>query len=119
MEWYSTCIRLVCIVGEVGIVDIWDHIYIVRANTRELAVEASNNIGHSKEQLYENADKELVRWAFVGIVHLDKLGKRLSSGKVVYLSNALKVRSIPINFNAVFFPDKQEVGSTGVGIVDF
>ncbi len=111
MAWYTACLKFVYIVGDLGITEIGEAVCIVRAESKEAALQAAHKFGSSKEQKAIDDCNEPARLVFVGVSSLDKLGDRLTSGTEIYFTPTPLKGSIPIDFNTVFYPENQAVGS--------
>jgi hypothetical protein len=60
-------------------------IYVVRAQSREIAYEKALNLGKSREVSYLNSDDQLVSWTFVGLENLEELStKTIRDGTEVW-----------------------------------
>jgi len=72
-KWFSTNIRLVCLVESKGAMRYMDSVYLLRATDYEDAFREALQIGRSQEEDYTNSEGECVRWAFKEILSLDMI----------------------------------------------
>jgi hypothetical protein len=84
-QWFSTKIRLACLIVPKGLHSYMDSIFIFRCAGFEEAFLRALEIGKSRESRYMNSDQQLVEWKLKEIISLDIISSEsLESGTEVY-----------------------------------
>lgn len=84
MQWFSTRIRLACIVEPKGLRRFMDSIYVFRSTNFDDAFRRAIDIGRSQEKSYLNDADELVEWKLKEIISLDLIRPQSLDGAEVY-----------------------------------
>ena len=84
MQWFSTKIRLACIIEPKGLRRFMDSIYVFRSTDFDDAFRKAINIGRSQEKSYLNDADELVEWRLKEIISLDLIKPQSLDGAEVY-----------------------------------
>jgi Domain of unknown function (DUF4288) len=84
MQWFSTRIRLACIVEQKGLRRFMDSIYVFRSIDFDDAFQRAIEIGRSQEKSYSNDADELVEWRLKEIISLDLIRPQSVDGAEVY-----------------------------------
>ena len=85
MEYYSAQILVVCLVddGKPRKTYTCDHqIFIIRARNYDVAFAKAVELGRETETTYSNAKGQRVRWAFVCVDTIWRLGRKLDRCEV-------------------------------------
>ena len=84
-QWFSTKIRLACLMLPEGVLSYQDSIYIFRSAGFEEAFHKALEIGRALENHYVNGDQRTVEWKLKEIISLDIISSEfLESGTEVY-----------------------------------
>ena len=81
-EWFSSLVRIVCLIEGVGGTRFMDCLYIFRSENFSTALKKALELGYSQEQEYLNESGERVRWAFKEVISLDHLPENLDGCEV-------------------------------------
>lgn len=84
MQWFSTKIRLACIIKPKGLQRFMDSIYVFRSTDFDDAFRKALDIGRSQEKNYLNDADELVEWKLKEIISLDLIKPPSLDGAEVY-----------------------------------
>jgi uncharacterized protein DUF4288 len=84
MQWFSTKIRLACIVEPKGLQRFMDSIYVFQSTDFDAAFRKAMDIGRSQERNYLNDADELVQWRLKEIISLDLIRPQSLDGAEVY-----------------------------------
>ncbi len=110
MEFYSARLLYIILVddGKLRKKNHYDESVIVfRAKDHEHAFEKALELGKEKETKYKNEDGKNVRWAFVEIINLDWVGRKVD-GKEVASCLHFRVSKNPISPKRRFHPEKSK-----------
>lgn len=111
-QWFSTKIRLVCLLETGGGTRYRDSVFLIRAKDFADAFRRTLDVGRAQERTYANGDGVKVRWAFTTVISLDALGRELTDGAEVY-SEALDIEIDPaIGFGTRFSPEAAQPTQT-------
>ncbi len=113
-NWFSACLRRVCVIEGQGAVDAWDEVFLIQAAHRDQAFARALEIGRGKEETYVNGDGETVVWLFAEVLTLDLIHADGLDGAEVFSV----VSSVPPGSKSsaehVFNPEKSTPGLTGI-----
>lgn len=84
MQWFSTKIRLACIVERKRLQRFMDSIYVFQSTDFDDAFRKAIDIGRSQEREYLNDAKDLVEWRLKEIISLDLIRPQSLDGAEVY-----------------------------------
>ncbi len=112
MIWFSTKVRLVCLIEPDGSDGGMDSVHLFRAEDYDDARAKALQIGHSHEQEYKNHQGMLVRWRFQEIVSLDAIKAENLDGAEVYSEPIEFEEGEGIPFDTVFHPEDSEPTTT-------
>lgn len=112
MNWFSTKVRLVCLLERSGATRYMDCVHVFRAADFENARHVALRLGQKHEEEFKNRDGELVRWRLQKLVSLDLLGPELVDGAEVYSEPVELEPGLVIAFDAVFRPEDVEPTQT-------
>lgn len=104
MQWFSTRIRLACIVEPKRLQRFMDSIYVFRSTDFDDAFRKAIDIGRSQEKNYFNDAKELVEWRLKEIVSLDLIRPQSLDGAEVY-SEPVEPAASDFLFDSAFNPE--------------
>ena len=104
MQWFSTRIRLACIVKPKGLQRFMDSIYVFRSTDFDNAFRKAIDIGRSQEKTYLNDAQELVEWRLKEIISLDLIRTESIDGAEVY-SEPVEPTASDLAFNNAFHPE--------------
>ena len=85
MDFYSARLLFICLVddGKPKKNNMYDESVVAfRARDFKDAFNRAIKIGRAREQTYLNADSQKVRWAFVEILNLDWVGRKIDGAEV-------------------------------------
>jgi hypothetical protein len=88
-----------------------ESVVVFRAKDFDHAFERALEIGRKAETSYINGFGQNVRWAFVKILNLDFVGKRID-GTEVNSKRYFKIPKPEISFDEKFHPEKSEPEQT-------
>jgi len=83
-QWFSTRIRLACIIEQKGLRRFMDSIYVFRSTDFDDAFRRAIDIGRSQEKSYLNDANESVEWRLKEIISLDLIRPQSLDGAEVY-----------------------------------
>lgn len=110
MDFYSGRLMLVILIddGRPRKTNDWDEIVVTfRARNFDHAFARAVEIGRTHETEYKNFKQQRVRWAFVQVMALDYVGKRVDGAEVA--SRMFRRRSkVAIPFSEKFRPEDSE-----------
>ena len=104
MQWFSTKIRLACILERKGLKRFMDSIYVFRCTDFDDAFKKALDIGRSQEKSYLNDEGELVVWRLKEIISLDLIRPQSLDGAEVY-SEPVEPAPNDFPFNNAFYPE--------------
>src|SRR5437667_10519811 len=84
MQWFSSKIRLACIIESKRLQRFMDSIYVFQSTDFDGAFRKALDIGRSQERSYSNDADELVVWSLKEIVSLDLIKLQSLDGAEVY-----------------------------------
>jgi hypothetical protein len=104
IQWFSTKIRLACVIERKGLTRFMDSIYVFRGNDFDDAFKKALDIGRSQEKSYLNDAAELVMWRLKEIISLDLIGRQSLDGAEVY-SEPIELAPSDFPYNNAFCPE--------------
>lgn len=114
-RWFSTKVRVYCLVEGAGVFDCWEPVHVFRAGDLDIARERAIELGRSHDQDYLNEAGQRVRWRCSDILSLDDLGVESDlDGREVYYDVADWAPRIGVGFDTEFHPELSEPNQTGV-----
>lgn len=111
MQWFSTKIRLACIIDQKGLKRFMDSIYVFRGTDFDDAFQKALDIGRSQEKSYLNDAAELVVWRLKEIISLDLIGPQSLDGAEVY-SEPVELTLSDFPGNNAFRPEESHPTQT-------
>jgi hypothetical protein len=112
-QWFSTKIRLACLISAKGLHSYMDSIYVFRSSDFEHAFRKALEIGKSQESHYLNADQQLVEWKLKEILSLDLISSEsLEAGAEVYSEPVEPLPSEQILLDYEFDPESSKPTQT-------
>lgn len=104
IQWFSTKIRLACIIEPKGLQRFMDSIYVFQSTDFDSAFRKALDIGRSQERSYLNEVDELVTWRLKEILSLDVIRRQSLDGAEVY-SEPVEPAASDFRFSNVFCPE--------------
>lgn len=104
MQWFSTRIRLACVIEPKGVQRFMDSIYVFRSTDFDDAFRKALDIGRSQEKNYLNDADELVEWRLKEIISLDLIRSQSLDGAEVY-SEPVEPAASDFPSDNVFHPE--------------
>ena len=80
--WFSSKIRIVCLIEGEGAVRYMDSVYVFRARDFNEAWQVALDLGHQEEEEYKNNEGKIVRWRLKELISLDGLPNDLDRAEV-------------------------------------
>lgn len=105
MEWFSTKVRVVCLIENTGAVNYMDCVHLFRATDYADAEAVALRLGRTHEKEYKNGAGELVRWRLKEVVSLDQIGTTIKDGAEVSSEFRDLEPDVAIAFDAEFRPE--------------
>jgi len=110
MQYFCARVLIVCLVddGKPRKRDLCDHQFVVvRARDSEHAFERALEFGRAAEMTYKNPKGQKVRWAFVRVESIKRLGRKIDGREV---GSVLGDERSPkdVSFRQRFRPDKHQ-----------
>ena len=114
-HWFSTKVRVYCMVEGAGVVDCWEPVHVFAAENLAMARERALQLGRGHDQDYLNGDAQRVRWRCSDILSLDDLGTEPDlDGREVYFDVAGWAPRSGVDFDTEFHPELSDPEQTGV-----
>jgi hypothetical protein len=104
LQWFSTRIRLACIIEPRGLQRFMDSIYVFRSTDFDDAFRKALDIGRSQERNYLNDADELVEWRLKEVISLDLIRPPSLDGAEVY-SEPVEAAAKDFPFDTAFRPE--------------
>lgn len=104
MQWFSSKIRLACIIEPKRLQRFMDSIYVFQSTDFDDAFRRAIDIGRSQEKNYLNDAKELVEWKLKEIISLDLIRPQSLDGAEVY-SEPVETDATDSLFDSAFNPE--------------
>lgn len=114
MDWFSTKVRLVCLIESQRADTYMDSVYVFRSQDWATAFQRAIELGKQQEKEYLNADNRQVRWRLKEIISLDWLFAQSLDGAEVYSESVAVGAGDSIPFDAAFEPEKSTPTQTGI-----
>jgi hypothetical protein len=105
VNWFSTKVRVACLIEGVGLVRYMDSIHVFHAENFDEAMQRALVLGRGHEEEYVNSNQEHVRWRLKEIVSLDILQQGLSDGIEIYSEPVEPGLTEFFDYDAKFNPD--------------
>jgi hypothetical protein len=105
MSWFSSKIRLVCLIEPKGAVRYQDSVLIFTAKDFEDALRRAVTLGKSKEEEYRNIEGQRVVWQLKEVISLDKIPGESLDGAEVYSEPIDLASGEIIPFDTEFHPE--------------
>lgn len=110
MEYYCARLLIVCLVndGRKQRKNICDYPFVIfRARDHRNAFKRAIMLGKEQEHSYKNTKGKSVRWAFVRVEEIRRIGRQLDGREVGSVMDVLKTDA-PIPFRKKFNPEKRK-----------
>jgi hypothetical protein len=104
-RWYSTKVRLICLIEQMGGTRYMDSVFLFRAGEFDEAFQRALGIGKKQERSYRNGEGQLVVWKLVELISLDLLRTESLDGAEVYSEPVSLPDGVSIPFGAEFSPE--------------
>lgn len=111
MTWYSSKVRIVCLVQGQGAVRYMDSVHLFQAHDFQDAHATAVTLGRRHEEEYTNVDGNVVRWKLQRLISLDSVKGDLD-GAEVYSEPVPLGPDDAFAFDAVFHPDESDPTGT-------
>ena len=110
--WFSSKVRLVCLVEPKGATRFMESVFLFRAADFESAFIRALELGRRQEQTYANADHQTVWWKLASVISLDQIGPELADGVEVYSEPVPLPQGQEIPFHTEFAPEQSRPTQT-------
>ena len=110
MDYYSARLLVVCLVddGTLRKRNTCDYpFFVFRARNYHHAFRRALDLGRRQETRYRNCKGQWVRWAFVQVENVKRLGRTLDGQEVGSLLDVLRSEK-PVPFRRRFYPEKSD-----------
>ena len=104
LQWFSSRIRLACIIELKGLQRFMDSIYVFQSTDFDDAFRKALDIGRSRERNYLNHADELVEWRLKEIISLDLIKPPSLDGAEVY-SEPVEPAAGDFRLDTAFHPE--------------
>ena len=111
-HWFSTKVRLVCLIEPIGAVRYMDSVYVFRSADFQTAFKRALELGKSQEKTYFNVDKQKVVWKLTEIVSLDMITAESLNGAEVYSEPVDLAPGEAFPMDAALYPELSEPTQT-------
>lgn len=83
MNWYlaKMVFRIVCGEGE-HVPQFDEQLRLVAAETKELAFQKAQDMGHAEEETFYNRKEQLVQWQFINVSELYRLSELIDGAEL-------------------------------------
>lgn len=105
-QWFSTKVRLVCLIASMGAVRYMDVVYVFRGTDFQTAFKRAVELGKCQEKSYHNADGKEVVWKLVEILSLDLVQAESLDGAEVYSEPVDLAAGESYDFDTEFHPER-------------
>jgi len=112
MKWFSSRMRLVCLIEGIGATRYTDSVCIFKANNFEQAKTRALALGKKQEEDYKNKDGELVRWRLKALLSIDFIECDNLDGVEVYSEPVDLADGEAYGFDQRFSPEYSEPTQT-------
>jgi len=106
MKWFSSKVRVVCLVEPEGAQRYMDSVYVFKADDFETAFQRAVDLGKEQEEEYLNAENQIVRWRLKEVISLDVINHTSLDGAEVYSEPVELEVGARLPFDADFQPEK-------------
>ena len=110
-QWFSSKIRLICLIESKGSTLYMDSIFVFSAKNFKEAFQKSLQLGRDHERRYVNADGEKVLWKLKEIISLDIIRQKDLDGVEVYSELVVPDGEIE-PFDSLFYPETSKPTQT-------
>lgn len=107
-NWYSSNLRLVCLIEGEGGVIYQDSVLLLRADSFEEAFTIAIRLGRRMESEYLNGENKRVRWRLKELISLDIISGESLDGVEIYSEPNDLEPGLELAFEAEFQPEKSE-----------
>jgi len=110
MSYYCARLLVVCLVSsrKPRRRNLYDYPFVVfRAANYSSAFKVALKLGKAQETRYEGSTGQSVRWAFVRVEEIKKLGQKLDGVEVGSILDRLQTKE-PLRFNKRFHPERSK-----------
>ena len=111
-HWFSTKVRLVCLIEPIGAVRYMDSVYVFRSADFQTAFTRALALGKSQEKTYGNVDQQKVVWKLAEVVSLDMITAASLNGAEVYSEPVDLAPEDALPMDAVLHPEHSEPTQT-------
>ena len=111
-SWFSTKLRLVCLIDPIGAHRYMDSIFIFKSTDFDAAFEKALQLGRNLENTYLNADNQQVVWKLKEIISLDIIREKSLDGAEIYSEPVALAPNESIPFNAEFHAERSQPTQT-------
>ena len=111
-HWFSTKVRLVCLIEPIGAVRYMDSVYVFCSADFQTAFKRALELGKSQEKTYFNVDKQKVVWKLTEIVSLDMITAESLNGAEVYSEPVDLAPGEVFPMDATLYPEHSEPTQT-------
>lgn len=107
INWFSSKIRLVCLVEGIGGLRYADSIFLFQSTDFDSAFRRAIELGKKQEEEYTNSDNQLVKWKLKEIISLDIIQENSLDGVEVYSEPVeIQKNTLPYSFLQEFTPER-------------
>ncbi|HET6228755.1 MAG TPA: DUF4288 domain-containing protein [Longimicrobiaceae bacterium] len=107
-SWFSTNVRLVCLIEDQGSVRSMECVHVFRSSGWESAFQRALELGRTHEESFVNVDGERVKWVLAEIVSLDFLRTNELNGAEVYSATTDVLPEGVVPFDHYFRPEESD-----------
>lgn len=111
-QWYSTRLRLVCIVEERPPALVMDTVHVFRAPGWDAALDRALQLGRGHEQEYLNGEQQVVRWRLAEVSTLDLITADALDGAEVHSAFGDVPDPAPAGLLPPFRPERSQPAQT-------
>ncbi len=113
LKWFSSKIRLICLVEGLGGLRYMDSIFLFQSPNFDSAFLKAIELGKKQEEEYKNSDNLLVKWKLKEIISLDTIQQNSLDGAEVYSEPVELHKDTPsYNFLQEFSPEESNPTQT-------
>jgi hypothetical protein len=111
-SWFSTKVRLVCLIEPIGANRYMDSVYLFQSTDFDAAFKRALELGKSQEKSYLNADDLQVVWKLKEVMSLDSIAAESLDGIEVYSEPVDLGQEELIPFHSEFHPERSQPTQT-------
>jgi len=112
LQWFSSKIRLACLIENVGATRYQDSIFVFLAKNWEDALKVALELGRKQEEAYFNKDDERVHWKLKEVISLDLITASSLDGVEVYSEPVDLEENNNISIDTEFSPERSDPTQT-------